>query len=266
VVDLDAYFARTGYRGSREPTLETLHGMVHAHVQSIPFENLDVIRGTPIELTPDALEAKLVGARRGGYCFEQNGLLLEVLGQLGFEARPLSARVCFGRPRDFIPARTHLCVRVELAEAWLVDVGFGGHSLSSAIRLADEDAQTTPHETRRLLREDRRVFHQALLADTWSDLYVMTLEEMPFIDRVVANWYTSTHPDSHFRHNLLVSRALPDGQRISILNRELKIRKRDGSVDLRVLATHDELIGALSEHFGLVLPPGTQLACTNLAF
>jgi N-hydroxyarylamine O-acetyltransferase len=266
VVDLDAYFSRTGYRDSREPTLETLHGIVHAHVASIPFENLDVVRGTPIELTPAALEAKLVGARRGGYCFEQNGLLLEVLGQLGFHARPLSARVRSGKPRDFIPARTHLCVRVELAESWLVDVGFGSSSLTSAIRLTDDGAQTTPHETRRLLREDGRVFHQVLLGDAWSDLYEMTLEEMPLIDRVVSNWYTSTHPDSHFRHNVLVSRSLPDGQRVSILNRELTIRNRDGSATKRPLASHDELISALGEHFGIVLPPGTQLACTNVAF
>ena len=259
MVDLDAYFARTGYRGPRTPTLDTLHALVHAHVETIPFENLDVLLERPIKLDPPALEAKLIGARRGGYCFEQNGLLLEVLEQLGFEARPLSARVRMGRPRDYIPARTHLCVRVELDESWLVDVGFGGMSLTSALRLGVEGPQDTPHETRRLVREGGRVFHQALLASEWADLYEMTLEEMPLIDRVVANHYTSTHPDSHFRHNILVARALPDGERLTILNKELTRRKKGGEPSKTPIATHDDLIAILRDQFGLVLPDGARL-------
>lgn len=259
MVDLDAYFARTGYRGPRTPTLDTLHGLVRAHVETIPFENLDVLLERPIALDPAAIEAKLVGARRGGYCFEQNGLLLEVLAQLGFEARPLSARVRLGKARDFIPARTHLCVRVELGQPWLVDVGFGGLSLTSAIRLDLESPQDTPHETRRLLREGGRVFHQALLAGEWADLYEMTLEEMPLIDRVVANHYTSTHPDSHFRHRILVARALPEGERLAILDNELTRRKRGGEPTKQPIATHDELLAILREQFGLVLPDGARL-------
>lgn len=93
MLDLDAYFARIGYRGLHSPTLAVLHQLVRAHVEAIPFENLDVLRQVPIELSADALEAKLVGQRRGGYCFEQNGLLLLVLEAMGFEVTPLSARV-----------------------------------------------------------------------------------------------------------------------------------------------------------------------------
>lgn len=264
MVDLDAYFARTGYRGPRTPTLDTLHALVHAHVHAIPFENLDVLLERPIQLDPESIQAKLVDARRGGYCFEQNGLLLEVLSQLGFEARPLSARVRIGKPREHIPARTHLCVRVELprgelGDSWLVDVGFGGMSLTSALRLGVEGPQDTPHETRRLVREGGRVFHQALLAGEWADLYELTLEEMPLIDRIVANHYTSTHPDSHFRHSILVARALPDGERLTILNKELTRRRRGGVPEKQPIATHDELIHILREQFGLVLPEGTQL-------
>ena len=264
MVDLDAYFARIGYDGARTPTLETLNALVHAHVASIPFENLDVLLERPISLAPASLEAKLVGAGRGGYCFEQNGLLLEVLAQLGFEARPLSARVRLGKTRDFIPARTHLCVRVELprgerGESWLVDVGFGGMSLTSALRLGVEEPQDTPHETRRLVCEGGRVFHQALLAGEWADLYEMTLEEMPLIDRIVANHYTSTHPDSHFRHSILVAKALPDGERLTILNRELTRRRRGGAPEKQPIATHDELLQILRARFGLVLPEGVRL-------
>src|SRR3954463_2712152 len=134
--DFDAYFARIGYPGPRTPTLDVLHAITAAHAQSIPFENLDVLLGRPIELEVESLFRKLVTERRGGYCFEQNGLLLHVLGTLGFDAKPLSARVRLQRPRDFVPPRTHMFVRVEIdGEVWLTDVGVGGASLTSAIRL-----------------------------------------------------------------------------------------------------------------------------------
>ena len=106
MINLDAYFERIGYRGARTPTLPVLNAIVRAHVEAIPFENLDVLLRVPIDLSPEAIERKLVQGRRGGYCFEQNGLLLLVLEAMGFEVTPLSARVRYQRPRDFTPPRT----------------------------------------------------------------------------------------------------------------------------------------------------------------
>lgn len=261
MLDLDAYFARIGYTGPRTPTLETLNGIVYAHVQAIPFENLDVLLGVPIRLEPEAIEAKLVHARRGGYCFEQNALLLHVLEQLGFHARPLSARVRYGRERDYTPARTHLLVRVELEESWLADVGVGSMSMGSALRLDEHGAQDTPHESRRLLRENGLIYHQVRFGETWVDVAEITLEEMPPIDRIVANWYTSTHPDSHFKHRLSVARALPDGQRATILNRTYSVRDRDGKATEHTIGSPDELLALLDEKFGLSFPAGTRFSC-----
>ena len=259
MLDVDAYFRRIGYDGSREPDLALLNGIASAHVQAIPFENVDVLRGLPIHLEPEALAKKLVDGRRGGYCFEQNGLLLEVLRALGYDARPVSARVRYQRPRDYTPARTHLLVRVELEESWLVDVGVGAMSCTGALRLADEGEQATPHEPRRLLRENGLIYHQVRFGDEWHDVSELTLEEMPPIDRVVGNWYTSTHPQSHFRNRLLVARAAPDGGRIGLLNRELSIRDRSGHAEKRAIETQDELLDVLDEHFGISLPVGTRI-------
>ena len=114
MIDLEAYFARVGYDGPVAPTLAVLNDLMSAHVQAIPFENLDVLLQRGIDLTPEALQRKLVDERRGGYCFEQNGLLLLVLGAIGFAVTPLSARVRYQRPRDYTPARTHLFLRVEI--------------------------------------------------------------------------------------------------------------------------------------------------------
>ena len=128
-LDLDAYFARIGYGGATPRTLETLHQLAIAHVSSIPFENLDVLLNRPISLDDAAVDGKLITRQRGGYCFEQNTLMLRVLQTLGFEVEPISARVRYQRPRDFTPPRTHVFLKVMLdSETWFVDVGVGAMS------------------------------------------------------------------------------------------------------------------------------------------
>lgn len=258
-IDLDAYFARIGYRGPRVPTLDVLHAVTAAHVQSIPFENLDVLLGRTIELDPASLFRKLVTERRGGYCFEQNGLLLEVLGLLGFDARPLSARVRLQRPRDYLPPRTHVFIRVDVSgEAWLTDVGVGGASLTSALRFCADDEQPTAHEPRRLVKEGNLWFHQIRYGTEWQDVYEFTGEEMPRIDRELANWFTSTHPQSHFRNRLMAARALPEGRRLALLNGDFTIRERDGHAKTRSITSTDELLSVLDQSFGLRFAPGTR--------
>ncbi|WP_252438783.1 arylamine N-acetyltransferase family protein [Pseudonocardia humida] len=261
--ELDEYCARVGYTGPREPTLPVLHALTSAHARSVPFENLDVLLGEPIELTVDALVDKLVRRRRGGYCFEQNGLFLAVLTAFGFAAAPLSARVRLGRPRDVVPPRTHLFLRVELDGAtWLTDVGIGGVSLTSAIRWEPDGAdqtpeQPTPHEPRRIVREDGRWFHQVRFGEQWVDAYEFTGEEMPLVDREVGNWFTSTHPRSHFRHRLMVARAGADGTRLTLTDTELKVRDGDGRAESSPIGSPQELLAALDEHFGLRFAAGT---------
>lgn len=274
--DLDAYFARLGYHGPTTATVDTLHALSYAHVSTIPFENLDVLLGVGIDLEPEAVEAKLVGARRGGYCFEQNSLFLHVLTALGFDARPISARVRVGRAREYTPARTHVFVRVELPDgSWLVDVGVGGSSLTGALRLVLDEEQATPHEPRRLIAEgtwdglsrrspDARLFHQVRHGDAWADVCEFTLEEMPEIDRVVGNWYTSAHPRSHFKDRLIAARATPTG-RLTLVDRELTRRAHDGTATVEPIETHDALLAVLAREFGLHLPVGTRFGIPSLA-
>lgn len=263
--DLDAYFARIGYTGPTTVSIETLNGLLTAHAGSVPFENLDVLLGRPIDLSLDAVQRKLVSQRRGGYCFEQNSLLMAVLDALGFDVTPLSARVRLQRPRDFTPARTHLFLRVMVDGApWVADVGVGGLSLTSSIRFDVMGEQPTRHEPRRIVFEDGRFFHQARLGPEWHDVLEFTGEVMPPIDRELANWYTSTHPQSHFRSRLMVARALPDGERLTLVNREYTRRNRAGVPDTRVLQTPAELLDVLDTGFGLRFPHGTTFICDAL--
>ena len=281
VPDLDAYFARIGYHGSRAPTLPTLHAISLAHVQAIPFEALDVLLGRRIDLDPRAIEDKLVHRRRGGYCFEQNTLLLRVLAALGYRVQPISARVRWGRTRDYLPPRTHVLVRVELGERpgddpWLVDCGIGSMSLTSAIRLTLDEEQATSHEPRRLVATgsweglvrrspDAVLYHQVRLGTEWQDIAELTLEEMHPIDREVGNWYTSGHPESSFRQRLLVTRATPDG-RLTLLNRELTRRGPDGVGHVERIDSPEHLLRVLAEEFGLEFAADTRFACAALVW
>lgn len=259
MTDLDAYFLRTGYTGNRAPTLETLSGIVLAHTRSIPFENLDVLLGRPIALDNASLVQKLVHDHRGGYCFEQNGLLLHVLESLGFDVVPISARVRIGRPRDVTPPRTHVFLRLEIEGAsWLADVGVGALSPTAPLLLSTADPQPTPHETRRIVREGAMYYHQVLLAGEWADVCEFTLETMPLIDREVASWFTAAHPRSHFRNRLLVALAGPPGHRLTLLDKELTERGPDGVARTTPIPGDDVLLTTLRERFGLAFAPGTR--------
>ena len=255
--DLDAYFKRTGYAGSRAPCLRTLHALTRAHAQAIPFENMDVLLRRPVSLDPAVVFDKLVVQRRGGYCFEQNGLLLQVLRQLGFQARALGARVRLQiSDRAILPRRTHMLIAVALDDAcWLTDVGVGTASLTQALRLVPDVVQRTPHDARRLVREGRQWFQQIKRDGQWLDVCQFTLDDFPFVDRDVANWYTSTHPASSFRHELMVALARPDGGRSTLLNGQLTFHDRDGHRDARAVRTPAELSDALRQ-FNIALAPG----------
>lgn len=121
---LDRYFTRIGYRGPRDATLGTLRALHRAHLLAIPYENLDIHLGVPLTLDPEAMFTKLVDERRGGWCYEMNGLFGRVLETLGFDLRYLSGAV--GRATHGWRAQgNHLVLLVRLDRPWIADVGFG---------------------------------------------------------------------------------------------------------------------------------------------
>ena len=258
-MDLDTYFRRIGYSGPRTPDLATLHLLTLHHATSIPFENIDVVLGRPISLEPADIFRKLVHDRRGGYCFEQNNLLLSVLTALGYRVTPLGARVRWQTPRDVTPARTHLFLRVHLTEGdWLTDVGMGGASLTGALPLEFDRELPTPHEPRRLVREDGRMFHQLWTGTEWTDCGEFTFDVMHPIDCAVANWWTSASPASHFKTNVVVGRAQRDGSRKAIRGGEFTHRRGATILERIVITSDAELLGLLAAHFDLHFPPATR--------
>lgn len=266
-IDLDAYFARIGYSGPTAPTLDTLGAIQLHHACSIPFENLDVLLKRGIALDLESVQNKLVADRRGGYCFEQNWLLLHVLRELGFCATPLAARVRFRQPRDFVPPRTHVFVRVDFGgDQWIADAGVGGLSPTAPIRFVLDDEQPSPHEPRRIVRENGRFFHQVKLSGIWEDVCEFTGEEMHAIDREVGNWWTSTNPNSKFAQNIMAAIANRDGTRYVLETRNFTHRRASDGEALKseVIADSPRLLQILRAHYQLEFPSGTSFGVGGL--
>jgi N-hydroxyarylamine O-acetyltransferase len=206
-IDPDRYFERVGLTGARPPTLATLRALHVAHVSSIPFEDIDVLLGRPISLDLADIEAKLVGRRRGGYCFEQNILFAAVLEALGFEVRRWAARVRMGSTKLRPQSHSLLGVVID-GVTYVADVGFGGDGFVTPLRLDDADVVRQGAWSFRLSREDGGTYVvQTWKEGAWFDLYAFTTAEIPAIDYEVSNHYMSTSARSPFTRALVVQKS-----------------------------------------------------------
>ena len=253
-LDLAGYFERIGYSGGTEPNLEVLQDLVTAHTQAIPFENLDPLLGVPIDdLSPDALADKLIRRRRGGYCYEHNGLMGDVLEELGFSVRRFGARVVWtlaaGAP---VPSQTHTLLAVALPgspQLYLVDVGFGGQTPTSPLRLETGSIQQTTLEPYRLQNRGDVLVLQAQIRGEWQSLYEFATRTAPPIDLKVGSWYVSTHPSSHFVTGLMASLVTADG-RCNLSGHNLAIH-RGGGTDKIHFENASAVVDALIDLFGI---------------
>ncbi|WP_374525959.1 arylamine N-acetyltransferase [Sphingopyxis sp.] len=262
---LARYLARIGYAGPVAPTLDTLAALQAAHQAAIPFEAMDALTGEGVDIDPQAIAAKLIDRHRGGYCFEQNGLFLRVLQAIGFAAEGLLGRVRWMLPAD-APAtgRTHMVVRVTIGgRPWLVDVGFGATVPPQPLALDDAMPQPTRHETYRVRPLDAGYRVEADIAGTWQTLYDIEAAPAPAIDFEIGNWYTSTHPASHFRHQLIAARTTAEA-RHGLRDNRLTIRHVGGNIEQRYLSA-DEIEAALADIFLLTPEPGWRRAIERAA-
>lgn len=255
-LDLDAYLARTGYTGSLDPTVKTLRGLHRAHVEGIPFENLDVALGREIRLGLDSVQRKLVTDRRGGYCYEQNSLFAAVLERLGFDVTAHGARVRTAGPA--LRPVTHVLLRVVVDGAeWLADTGFGGAGPLEPVELRAAAPTWQGGWALETTEEPGGVrVLRSLGARGWSDLYAFTPNPLYPEDLVVLNHYTSTHPLSRFTGQLVAQRVTPR-TRYFLVRDELTVTRAgaaDGAEERRKVPA-GELAEVLESTFGLVLAP-----------
>lgn len=249
--ELSAYLDRLGLAGPVPADSTGLATVQRAHRLAIPFENLDILLGRGVDLSPEAVFGKLVRARRGGYCFEQNRLFGDALAAMGFAARRLMARVWYYGPLD-IPGRTHTLLLVTLSgRPWVADAGFGGGYAPPMPLVADrivEDGgarhRLRPHDAHGWVLERDG-------GDGWVRQISFTLDEVHDSDIAIANHWTATSPDSRFTTSAVLSRILPDGE-VSLIDRRLT-RRRAGGGSQRELADPASYRAALADTFGLSL-------------
>lgn len=203
-----AYLRRIGMPTEPGPAgVELLRQLHLRHLESVPFENLSIHLGEPISLDEEALLDKIVGRRRGGFCYELNGAFAALLTALGYRVNRHAARVFDGDRRLGIPF-DHMALIVELDEAWLVDVGFGRHS-SYPLRLDWPDAQDDPGGKFLILdAQDGDV--DVIMNGT--PVYRMERRARALDEFRVGAWWNSTSPESHFTRSLTCSLQLPDGR------------------------------------------------------
>lgn len=253
-LDLNGYFDRIDYRGAAEPNLGVLRELVSAHTRTIPFENLDPVMGVPVDdLGPRALIDKLVHRRRGGYCYEHNGLMGYVLAEAGFRVRRLAGRVIWMLPPDApVPAQAHTVLAVTFPGShgsYLVDVGFGGQTPTSPLRIETGSVQQTSHEPYRLMDRGDGLVLQVLIRGEWQSLYEFTTRSVPPVDLQVGSWFVSTHPSSLFVRGLTAA-IVTDDARVNLAGRHLAAHRAEGSEKVR-LDDAATVVDTLRGRFGI---------------
>jgi N-hydroxyarylamine O-acetyltransferase len=247
-VDIDAYFDRIDYPGTVEPTEHTLRELQVAHLQTVPFENLSIHAGEPIVLDDDSLFDKIVRRRRGGFCYELNGLFAALLRALGFKVEMLSAGVA-NADGVFGPDFDHMVLMVPLEDRWLVDVGFGD-SFRKPLLLDYEGEQGEEDDAYRIvLHNSHFILSQRRGEGGWQDQYRFTLQPHTYPDYAGMCHYHQTSPQSHFTRARVCTRATAEG-RITLSELRL-ITTRNNEREERLLSGEEEYKSALSEHFGI---------------
>jgi N-hydroxyarylamine O-acetyltransferase len=249
-MNLDAYFRRIGYDGPDAPMLDTLRALHRAHLLAVPFENLDIHIGRRIVLDEAWLFDKIVNQRRGGFCYEQNGLFAAVLRAMGYDVTLLEARVNV-RDWDSGTPFDHLTLLVQLDERWLADVGFGD-SFLEPLRFDDPGPQAQTNGVFRVLHNGLEGVHsrQTSVGD-WHDEYWFSLQPRTLADFVPGCDYHQTSPQSHFTRQRLCSRATPQG-RVTLSDRRLIITE-NGQRSEHDLEGEAEFQQHLAQQFGIIL-------------
>lgn len=248
-MDVEAYLRRISYSGSIAPTAETLRQLQVAHLLTVPFENLSVHWGEPIILDDNALFDKIVSHRRGGFCYELNGLFAALLRSLGFDVEMLSAQVA-NSEGVFGPDFDHMALRVTLEEKWLVDVGFGDSFLKPLL-LVERLEQAQGHRSYLMLPDDQYLtLTQRIDRQEWKTQYRFTLQPHQFSDYAEMCHYHQTSPQSHFTKARICSRATPEG-RLTLSEMRLITTTADGNRQEQILNNDEEYAGILLQHFGI---------------
>jgi N-hydroxyarylamine O-acetyltransferase len=250
-LNIKAYLERINYQGSLAPTAETLRRLQVAHLLAVPFENLSIHTKEPVVLEDEALFAKIVEHRRGGFCYESNGLFAALLRALGFDVSMLSAEAAKAEG-GFGPDFDHMALMVSSEQRWLVDVGFGDSFLEPLL-LDEQSEQVQGRRAYRILRDGAHlILMQREEGDEWKAQYRFTLQPHEYADYEEMCRYHQTSPQSHFTRARICSRATETG-RITLSGMRFITTSQEGERQERILKSEQEYAAILREQFGIVM-------------
>lgn len=240
--NLADYLSRIGYAGEVHADVATLTRLMQQQLRSIPFENTEVQAGRIPSMVPEDIVDKVINCRRGGYCYEVNGVFAMVLSSIGFEWYFAGARSMLYPTRR---PKTHMVLIVRLdGRDYLCDCGFGGYALRSPMEIREGEAVQDSDRYRLELIDGEYVLG-AQVQGEWQRLYGFALQPQEWIEFSLANYFNATSPDTVFTQKKLAIMQTPKGRKI-LTDNELKL------IEEGKLEKHEvEYERALKEHFGL---------------
>ncbi len=250
---LDLYFKRIKYTETPTVDLQTLRDLHLLHLQHIPYENIDVFCHQAVNLDAETLTRKMLLRQRGGYCFEQNGLFLMVLTELGFKCHANMARVHRNRPQP--GGRTHHVNLVELdGQIWLCDVGFGGSGFRHPLIVQSDVEVEQLGEIYRLHKDEVHGFYlQKQIEREWYPLYTFKIEPALPIDMEMANFYTSNSSQHIFRDAIIGTKMTSQG-RVTLSDHTFKcFDLTQGTLESETVTDFTAYLENLRKHLGVEL-------------
>jgi len=245
---LSEYLNRIGFSGDPKIDYKTLRSLMLRQLFSVPFENLDVQAGKIVSLVPEDIVEKIVRRKRGGYCYEVNGLFAMALQAIGIPYQFVAARPMFYPMRR---PKTHMAVVATVeGKKWLCDLGFGSYGIREPLSLSELNILINQgHDEFKLSKiNEREYLFEAKVDGEWKNQYSFDLYEPEWIDFAPANYLNSTHPEAVFVQKYLVIQHTEDGRKV-LFGDTLKITK-NGQTEIQTVTPHSRN-DLLRDHFNL---------------
>jgi N-hydroxyarylamine O-acetyltransferase len=263
-MEIEKYLQRIGYKGNTKPTLGLLNALQKTHLLNIPFENLDIHYKIPIELNLANILEKVVIKRRGGFCYELNGLFYELLHSIGFNVKMISARVFDQSKQIFSPEFDHLAIIAKIGSInYLADVGFGEFALSP-LEIELNAIHNDERGSFRIERYDDLYYRVSKrTGDDWVPEYMFSLQGRDLSEFKDRCHYNQTSPLSHFTQNKFCSLATEKG-RVTVTANKIKITEGDRVTESQ-LNSEEEFQAALEKYFHIRLNNSIPFTNASLA-
>ena len=257
-IDANAYLARLQL-SQETPSLTYLRKLHRAHLLHIPFENLDIHYNRKIILDYEKIFQKIIGQKRGGYCYELNGLFFHLLHQLGYEVKLISAKVRNEERDEYGKEFDHMAIIASIdGEEYLVDVGFGKGVIFPK-KVEHGLVQMDYTDYWRFIKDvdDNFILQSSDNATVFSSKYLFTLDAKELIQFFEMNEFQQHNPGSTFREKKMITQLTETG-RITLTDRLFKELKL-GSIKETEISNEDEFLSLLEQHFSISAQQLTRL-------